>query len=279
MTVVRPSVRWDGIRPESTQRRTVSSLTRQDLGRLRDSVGDHAASMPHLRLNVTLRIRSCGLDLSPHPGWSASNGFRPSRGDDPSDADYPGGWEDGRVSEQPSRYTRSFGGMTGALIVTVLFVLAFVAWRGLFRADVDDTPVAVDWQEQRRARPAGRPAGRAPPRAAGRLDRDQRGPPRRRRAAVGARGAHRRRRLRRHPAAGHLGRRPRRAVRRREGRGRRRRERAVRRHRHLADLVRRRRRPRVRHRGSTARRCWSTARRPSGSRTPRVAHLRPAAPG
>jgi len=51
------------------------------------------------------------------------------------------------VSEQPSRYTRSFGGMTGALIVTVLFVLAFVAWRGLFRTDVDNTPVAVDWLE------------------------------------------------------------------------------------------------------------------------------------
>ena len=48
---------------------------------------------------------------------------------------------------QPSRYTRSFGGMTGALIVTVIAVLAFVAWRGLFRTDVDDTPVAVDWQE------------------------------------------------------------------------------------------------------------------------------------
>ena len=53
------------------------------------------------------------------------------------------------MSEQgrPSRYTRSFGGMTGALIVTVLFVVVFVAWRGLFRADPDDTPVPVDWQE------------------------------------------------------------------------------------------------------------------------------------
>jgi hypothetical protein len=49
--------------------------------------------------------------------------------------------------ERPSRYTRSFSGMVGALIVTVLFVLAFVAWRGLFRVDTDDTPVAVDWQE------------------------------------------------------------------------------------------------------------------------------------
>ncbi len=52
----------------------------------------------------------------------------------------------GGVSEQPSRYTRSFGGMTGALIVTVVVVLAFVTWRGLFRTDTDDTPVAVDWQ-------------------------------------------------------------------------------------------------------------------------------------
>lgn len=51
------------------------------------------------------------------------------------------------VSEQPSRYTRSFGGMTGALIVTVVFVLAFVTWRGLFRSDNDDTPQSVDWQD------------------------------------------------------------------------------------------------------------------------------------
>ncbi len=51
------------------------------------------------------------------------------------------------VSEQPSRYTRSFSGMIGALLVTVLFVLAFVAWRGLFRTDVDNAPVAVDWRE------------------------------------------------------------------------------------------------------------------------------------
>ena len=51
------------------------------------------------------------------------------------------------MSEQPSRYTRSFGGMTGALIVTVVFVIAFVTWRGLFRTDTDDTPRAVDWRE------------------------------------------------------------------------------------------------------------------------------------
>ena len=51
------------------------------------------------------------------------------------------------MSEQPSRYTRSFSGMTGALLVTVLAVVAFVAWRGLFRGDVDDTPRPVEWQE------------------------------------------------------------------------------------------------------------------------------------
>ena len=51
------------------------------------------------------------------------------------------------MSEQPSRYTRSFSGMVGALIVTVLVVLAYVVWRGLFRTDVDETPAAVDWQD------------------------------------------------------------------------------------------------------------------------------------
>ena len=51
------------------------------------------------------------------------------------------------VSEQPSRYTRSFNGMVGALIVTILFVLAFVGWRGLFRDDVDSAAATVDWQE------------------------------------------------------------------------------------------------------------------------------------
>ena len=63
----------------------------------------------------------------------------------------------GPVSEQPSRYTRSFSGMVGALIVTVLVVLAYVVWRGLFRTDVDTTPFAVDWQDV--VRPRELPAG------------------------------------------------------------------------------------------------------------------------
>ncbi|MBS2936838.1 DUF4245 family protein [Nocardioides sp. J2M5] len=51
------------------------------------------------------------------------------------------------MSEQPSRYTRSFSGMAGALIVTVAVVVAFVTWRGLFRGEAEETtPEPVDWQ-------------------------------------------------------------------------------------------------------------------------------------
>ncbi len=50
------------------------------------------------------------------------------------------------MSEQPSRYTRSFGGMTGALVVTVVFVLAFVLWRSLFSGGGEESTVPVDWQ-------------------------------------------------------------------------------------------------------------------------------------
>lgn len=49
--------------------------------------------------------------------------------------------------EQPGRYNRSFGGMAGALVVTVLLVVAFVSWRSLFRTDVDATLQPVEWQE------------------------------------------------------------------------------------------------------------------------------------
>jgi len=56
---------------------------------------------------------------------------------------------------QPSRYTRSFNGMVGALIVTVIAVLAFVGGRGRWRSDVDNGPEAVDWQARvERARQA-----------------------------------------------------------------------------------------------------------------------------
>jgi hypothetical protein len=51
------------------------------------------------------------------------------------------------VSQQPSRYQRSFPALVGAMLVTVAFVLVFVAWRALFRSDVDTEPVAVDWTD------------------------------------------------------------------------------------------------------------------------------------
>ena len=37
--------------------------------------------------------------------------------------------------------------LIGAMIVTLGFVLAFVAWRGIFRADVNVEPEPVDWLE------------------------------------------------------------------------------------------------------------------------------------
>ncbi|WP_210438599.1 DUF4245 domain-containing protein [Nocardioides xinjiangensis] len=51
------------------------------------------------------------------------------------------------MSAQPSRYNRSFGGMTGALVVTVVFVLAFALWRSLFRGEAEEPTQPVDWQE------------------------------------------------------------------------------------------------------------------------------------
>lgn len=52
------------------------------------------------------------------------------------------------MSEQPTRrYQRSFNGLIGAMIVTILFVLAFVGWRSLFRNDVDARVEPVDWTE------------------------------------------------------------------------------------------------------------------------------------
>ncbi len=51
------------------------------------------------------------------------------------------------VSQKPGRHERSFSGMIGAMVVIVLVVLAFVAWRGIFRGDVEVTPEPVDWLE------------------------------------------------------------------------------------------------------------------------------------
>jgi hypothetical protein len=61
--------------------------------------------------------------------------------------------DDGRTSEtaapeKPGRYQRSSAGMVGALIVTVLVILAFVAFRALNRSDLDVKPERVDYLTQ-----------------------------------------------------------------------------------------------------------------------------------
>jgi hypothetical protein len=50
--------------------------------------------------------------------------------------------------ERPGRYERSSAGMVGALIVTVLVILAFVAFRALNRTDLDVEPERVDYLAQ-----------------------------------------------------------------------------------------------------------------------------------
>jgi hypothetical protein len=52
------------------------------------------------------------------------------------------------VSEQPGRYQRSPWGMVGALIVTLLVILAFVAFRAFNRSDLDMPPQHVDYLAQ-----------------------------------------------------------------------------------------------------------------------------------
>jgi hypothetical protein len=50
------------------------------------------------------------------------------------------------MTEQASRYQRSFGGMVGAMLVLVLVVLAFVVFRDLNRNDPPDPVHAEDWR-------------------------------------------------------------------------------------------------------------------------------------
>lgn len=51
------------------------------------------------------------------------------------------------MSEQPGKYQRSVSGMVGAMVVLVLVVLAFVAFRSLVRDEPASTVRAVDYQE------------------------------------------------------------------------------------------------------------------------------------
>ncbi len=52
------------------------------------------------------------------------------------------------MSEQPGRYQRSTSGMVGALLVTLLVILAFVAFRAFNRSDLDVKPEKVDYLAQ-----------------------------------------------------------------------------------------------------------------------------------
>jgi hypothetical protein len=52
------------------------------------------------------------------------------------------------VSEQPGRYTRSTSGMIGALVVTLLVIVGFVAFRAFNRSDLDVKPEHVDYLAQ-----------------------------------------------------------------------------------------------------------------------------------
>jgi hypothetical protein len=49
------------------------------------------------------------------------------------------------VSEQPGRYQRSFSGLLASLLVTVLVIGAFVAFRAVFREEVENRPEPVDY--------------------------------------------------------------------------------------------------------------------------------------
>ncbi len=49
------------------------------------------------------------------------------------------------MSEQPGRYQRSTSGMVGALLVTVLVIVAFVAFRACTRTNLDVEPDHVDY--------------------------------------------------------------------------------------------------------------------------------------
>ena len=57
------------------------------------------------------------------------------------------GWEDGVVSEKSGRYERSFGGLIGAMVITVAAVLGFLVWKGTFSKDVEQETVPVEWTE------------------------------------------------------------------------------------------------------------------------------------
>lgn len=51
------------------------------------------------------------------------------------------------MSEQPGRYQRSFSGLIGAIVITLLAIGGFVAVRAIVRDDIEQKPQAVDYLE------------------------------------------------------------------------------------------------------------------------------------
>ncbi len=49
------------------------------------------------------------------------------------------------MTEQPSRYQRSFGGLVGALIVAIAVIAGYVVFRAILRVDPPDPVQAVDY--------------------------------------------------------------------------------------------------------------------------------------
>lgn len=50
------------------------------------------------------------------------------------------------MSERPGRYQRSFGGLVGAMVLTLVAILAFVAFRAVNRDSAETKPEPVDWE-------------------------------------------------------------------------------------------------------------------------------------
>ncbi|HET7067646.1 MAG TPA: DUF4245 family protein [Nocardioides sp.] len=65
--------------------------------------------------------------------------------DRPGSTEGPGSTD---APERPGRYQRSSSGMVGALIVTLLVIFAFVAFRALNRTDLEVKPEKIDYLAQ-----------------------------------------------------------------------------------------------------------------------------------
>lgn len=50
------------------------------------------------------------------------------------------------MSERPGRYQRSFSGLVGAMVLILVAILAFVAFRAVNRDSPETRPEPVDWQ-------------------------------------------------------------------------------------------------------------------------------------